>query len=160
MFYCQYSSEIIAYPQKLEGFSDSSVGKEFTCNAADPGSIPGSGRSSRERTGYPLQYSWTSPVAQLIKNPSAMRETWVQSLGWEDPPEKGKSTHSVFSGEFDGVTKNRTQLSDFPFHFQRKTSYKNQLHKISIISYLSHVIICNSSFSHYLLFFLVITFIS
>ena len=44
--------------------------------------------------GYPLQQSWTSFVAQLVKNPPAMRETWVQSLGWKDPLEKGKATHS------------------------------------------------------------------
>ena len=44
--------------------------------------------------GYPLQYSWASLVAQLVKNLPAMRETWVQSLGWEDPLEKGKATHS------------------------------------------------------------------
>ena len=76
------------------GFSDSSVGKESTCNAGDHGSIPGLGRSSREGIGYPLQYSWASLVAQLIKNPLTMRETWVRSLGWEDPLEKGKATHS------------------------------------------------------------------
>ena len=56
--------------------------------------IPGSGRSTGEGIGYPLQYSWASLVAQLVKNPPAMRETWVQSLGWEDPLEKGKATHS------------------------------------------------------------------
>jgi len=39
------------------GFSDSSVGKEAACNAGDPGSIPGSGRSPGEGIGYPLQYS-------------------------------------------------------------------------------------------------------
>ena len=44
--------------------------------------------------GYPLQYSWASLVAQLVKNPPAMQETWVQSLGWEDPLEKGKASHS------------------------------------------------------------------
>ena len=60
----------------------------------DPGSIPGSGRSAGEGIGYPLQYSWASLVAQLVKNPPAMWETWVQSLGWEDPLEKGKTTHS------------------------------------------------------------------
>ena len=43
--------------------------------------------------GYPLQYSWASLVAQLVKNPPAVRETWVQSLGWEDPLEKGKATY-------------------------------------------------------------------
>ena len=46
-----------------------------------------------EGTGYPLQYSWASLVAQLVKNPPAMQETWVQSLGWEDPLETGKATH-------------------------------------------------------------------
>ena len=56
--------------------------------------IPEPGRSAGERIGYPLQYSWASLMAQLVKNPSAMRETWVQSLGWEDPMEKGKATHS------------------------------------------------------------------
>ena len=77
-------------------FSDfsSSVGKESACNAGDPGSIPGSGRSPGEGLGYPLQYSWASLVGQLIKNPPAMWETWVQSLGWEDSLEKGKATHS------------------------------------------------------------------
>ena len=75
-------------------FPDSSIGKESTCNAGDPGLIPGSGRSAGEGTGYPLQYSWASLVAQLVKNPPAMREDWVQSLGWEDPLEKGKAAHS------------------------------------------------------------------
>ena len=57
--------------------------------------IPGSGRSSGEGTGYPLQYSWASLVAQLVKkNLPAMLETWVQSLDWEDPLEKGKAAHS------------------------------------------------------------------
>ena len=65
-----------------------------TCNAGDPCSIPGSGRSAAEGIGYPLQYSWASLLAQLIKNLPAMRETWVWSLGWEDPLEKGKATHS------------------------------------------------------------------
>ena len=76
------------------GFCDSSVGKESTCNAGDPGSIPGLGRSIGKGIGYPLQYSWASLVAQLVKNLSAMQETWAQSLGWEDSLEKGKATHS------------------------------------------------------------------
>ena len=75
-------------------FPDSSVGKESSCNAGDPSLIPGSGRSAGEGIGYPFQYSWASLVAQLVKNPPAMQETWVQSLGWEDPLEKGKATHS------------------------------------------------------------------
>ena len=76
------------------GFPDSSVGKESACNAGDPGSIPGSGRSAGEVIGDPLQYSCAFLVAQMVKNPPAMRETWVQSLGWEDTLEKGKATHS------------------------------------------------------------------
>ena len=75
-------------------FPCSSAGKESTCNAGDPASIPGSGRSAGERIGYPLQYSWASLVAQLVKNPLAMWETWVRSLGWEDPVEKGTAIHS------------------------------------------------------------------
>ena len=56
--------------------------------------IPGSGRSAGEGIAYPLQYSWASLVAQLVKNLLATQEIWVQSLGWEDPLEKGKATHS------------------------------------------------------------------
>ena len=75
-------------------FPNSSVCKESVCNAGDPSSIPGSGRSTGEGIGYPLQYSWVSLVAQLVKNPPAMQEIWVRSLGWEDLLEKGKATHS------------------------------------------------------------------
>ena len=78
------------YP--FSGFPDSSVGKDSAWNAGDPGSIPGLGRSAGEGKGYPLQYS--SLVAQLVKNLPAVCETWVQSLGWEDPLEKWKVTHS------------------------------------------------------------------
>jgi len=53
------------------------------------------GRSPEEEIGYPPQYSWASLVAQMVKNLSTMRETWVQSLGWEDPLEKGMATHST-----------------------------------------------------------------
>ena len=76
------------------GFPGSSAGKESACNAGDSGSIPGSGRSAGDGIGYPLQYSWASLVAQLVKNPPAMWETWVRSLSWEDPLKKGKATHS------------------------------------------------------------------
>ena len=79
------------------GFSSSSVGKESACNAGDSGSIPGLGRSARERIDFPfflLQYTWVSLVAQLVKNLPAMWETWVGSQYWEDPLEKGKATHS------------------------------------------------------------------
>ena len=78
----------------LSLFPGSLVGKESACNAGDPGSIPGSGRSAGEGIGYPLQYSWASLVAQLVGNQRAMWETWIQSLGWDEPPEKGKATHS------------------------------------------------------------------
>ena len=64
-------------PLTLLSFPDSSVGKESACNAGNPGLIPGSERSPGDGIGYLLQYSWASLVAQLVKNPSAMRETWV-----------------------------------------------------------------------------------
>ena len=77
-------------------FLGSSAGKESSCNAGDSGSIPGLGRSTGEGIGYPLQFSWASLVAPLVKNPPALRETWIQFLGWEDPLEKGMTTHSSF----------------------------------------------------------------
>ena len=79
---------------RLKDFPGSSAGKESACNSGDPGLISGSGRSPGEGIGYPLQYSWASLVGQLVKNLPAIRETWVRSLGWEDPLEKGKATHS------------------------------------------------------------------
>ena len=83
------------------GFPDSSIGKESSCNAGDPGSIPGSGRSAGEGIGYLLQYFWASFVVQLVKNLPAMRETWAQPLGWEDPLEEGLATHSsILPGKF------------------------------------------------------------
>ena len=97
----------------VQGFPDSSVGKQSACDAMqelsvrflgreDPlekgeaphSSILGLGRSTGEGTGSPFQYSWASLVAQLVKNLPAMRETWVQSLGWEDPLGKGKANYS------------------------------------------------------------------
>ena len=76
----------------LEGvaisFPHSSGGKESACNAGDPGSIPGLGRSPGEGIVYPIQYSWASLEAQLVKNLLAMQETLVPFLGWEDPLEK------------------------------------------------------------------------
>ena len=76
------------------GFLRSSAGKESACNAGYPGLIPRSGSSPGEGTGYPFQYSWASLVAQMIKNPPAVRETWVQSLGWEDLLEEDLAIHS------------------------------------------------------------------
>ena len=80
--------------QSPMGFPGSSAGKESTCNAGDPGLIPGSGRSPGEGIGYPLQHGWASLVAQMVRNTSAIWETWVQSPGWENPLEKGMATHS------------------------------------------------------------------
>ena len=115
---------------EIWGFPNSSVGKESACNAGDPGSIPRLGRSTGEGIGYLLQDSWTSLVAQLVKNPPPMQETWVQSMGWEDPLEKGKATPVFWPGDstvciFHGVPKSWIRLSvslsvsdfcfDFPF---------------------------------------------
>ena len=86
--------------------------------------IPESGSSPGKGIGYPLQYSWASLVAQLVKNVPAMWENWVQSLGWEDPLEEGMATHSSIlawripmdRGAWwpivHGVAKSRTQVSD------------------------------------------------
>jgi len=86
--------------------------------------IPGSGRSTGEGIGYPLQYSWASLVAQLVRNLPVVQETWVRSLGWEDPLEKGKATQLQYSGldnSMDsivhGVAKSWTGPSDFQFTF-------------------------------------------
>ena len=81
-----------------EGFPGSSkAGKESVCNAGDPSSFPGSGRSPGEGIGYPLQYSWASLVAQTVKNPPTMWETCFQSLGWEDLLEKGHGNPVQYS---------------------------------------------------------------
>ena len=111
------------------GFPGSSAGKESACNAEDPGSVPGWGRSAGEGIGYPLQYSWVSLMAQMVKNPPAMWETWVGSLGWEEPLEEGMATHSsilarriprdrgTWQATVHGVAKSQTRLSNFTFTF-------------------------------------------
>ena len=72
--------------ESIYGFPGSSVGKESACNTGDPGSIPGSGRSSGEGIGYPLQCSGTSLVAQLVKNRLQCRrpgfDPWVRKIPW------------------------------------------------------------------------------
>ena len=78
----------------MGGFHGSSAGIESACNAGDPGSIPGLEKSPGEGISYPLQYPWASLVVQMVKNPPAMREIWLESLGWEDPLEEGMATHS------------------------------------------------------------------
>ena len=60
----------------------------------DTSSIPESGRSPGGGHGNPLQYSWASLVTQLVKNLPAVQDTWVQTLGQEDPLEKGMATKS------------------------------------------------------------------
>ena len=104
------------------GFPCGSAGKESTRNVGDLGSIPGLGRPPGEGKGCPLLYSWAFLVAQLVKNPPAMQETWVQSLGWEDPLEKGKATHSrilawrtPWTVESMG-SQSRTRLRDFHYN--------------------------------------------
>ena len=95
---------------------DSSVHKESACNVGDPGSVPGSGRSPGKGIVYQLQYSWASLVAQLVKNPPAMWETWVGKIPWR---RERLPTLVFWPGEFHGwvhgVTKSRTRLSNFHF---------------------------------------------
>ena len=139
---------ILLYQGKTPGCSP---GKELACNVGDPGSILVSGRSAGEGIGYLLQfllmknwgltsvqvlelfycyycyYYWAFLVAQMVKNLPAMWETWVLSLSWEDPLEKGKATHSSILAwrspwTIHGVTKSRTWLS---FSFARAI---NQIH--------------------------------
>ena len=102
---CQFARAAVTKHYSLSGLNSrkvsvtvlahgSSAGKESACNAGDPSSIPGMGSSPGAGIGYPLQYSWASLVTQRVKNPTAMQKTSVQSLGWEDPLEKGNATHS------------------------------------------------------------------
>ena len=101
------------------GFPDSSVGKEPTCNVGVPGLIPGSERSAGEGTGYPLQHSWASLEAQLVRNPPAMWETWVDpwvgKITWrrERLPFRYSGLENSMDCILHGVAKSRAQLSDF-----------------------------------------------
>ena len=110
-------------PRLLLGFPGSSVGKESTCNAGDPDSIAGLGRSSGEGIGYPLQYSWASLVAQLVKNLPAVQETWFDPWAGKIPRRRERLSTPVFSLEnpmdciVHGVTKSQTRWSNFYFHF-------------------------------------------
>ena len=84
----------------MTGFTDGSVGKESTCHAGDSGSIPGLGRSTGEGTGYPLQYSWTSLVAQLVKNLPGTQGTWIGKIPWR---RERLPTPVFWPGEFHGL---------------------------------------------------------
>ena len=122
------------------GFPGGSDGEESICNAGDPGSIPGSGRSPGEGIGCLLQNAWASLVAQLVKNPPAVRETWVQSLGWEDPLEMGKATHSSILAwripcMVQGVAKSGTRLCDSHLHYPLVSTGGSNLNKTSPGSY-------------------------
>ena len=95
-----FAESITFVSSAVSSFPDSSVVKESACNARDPSSIPGSGRSSREGNGNPLQYSWASLVAQLGKNLPTMRETWVGKIRWR----RERLPTPVFCpGEFQGM---------------------------------------------------------
>ena len=101
-----------------------SVGKECTCNAGDPGSIPGSGRSAGEGIGYPLQYSWASLVVQLVKNRLQWGrpgfDPWVGKIPWK---RERLPTPEFWPEEFHGVAKSQAQLSNFHFHNNKITSH-------------------------------------
>ena len=84
-------------------FPGSSASKQSACSAGDPRSSPRLGRSAGEGIGYPLQYSWASLVDQLVKNLPAMQETWVWSLGWEDPWRERLPTPVFWPGESHGL---------------------------------------------------------
>ena len=97
----------------------SSADKKSVCNT-----IAGLGSSPEEGIGYPLHYSWASLMVQMVKNPLAMWETWVRSLGWEDPLGEGMATHSsilawripmdrgAWWATVHGATKSGTRLSN------------------------------------------------
>ena len=122
------------------GFPNRSAGKEFTCNAGDPGSIPGWGRSPGEGIGCPLKYSWASLVAQLVIESSCNARDLGSIPGLGRPPGKGKSYPLQCSGLENstdyivhGVAKSRTQLSDFHFHFHLPVKWRSASIVISIL---------------------------
>ena len=75
-----------------------SVVAELVKNAGDPSSIPRLGRPPIEGIGYPLQYSWASLVAQMLKSLPIAWETWVRSLGWEESPGERSNYPLQYSG--------------------------------------------------------------
>ena len=118
--------------KETKGFPDRSSGKESACNAGDSCSIPGSGRPPEEGIGYPVLYSWASLVGQLVKNPPAMCEACVWSLGWEDPWDKGKATHaSILAWRIPNsihcivqrIAKSQTWLNNFLFPREIKNKH-------------------------------------
>ena len=129
----------------VRGFPGSSAGKESACNVGDTSSIPGSGRSAGEGIGYPFKYSWASLEAQMIKNLPAMQETWVRSLGWEDPLEKERQPTPVFlPGEFH---EQRSLANYSPCNDKKLTPP-------SPLTYLLHFIYVDPRLTYYCLFHL------
>ena len=113
-----------------KGFPGSSAGKESTCNAGDLGLIPGLGRSPGEVIGYPFQYSWASLVTQLVKNPPAMRKTWVGKIPWR----REQLPTPVFWPGW----QSQTELSDFHFHMTLyNIPYGSHVYSLSLPPYLS-----------------------
>ena len=122
--HCNPDNRWVNGGSRYMGFPGSSAGKEYACDAGDLCLIPGSGWFHGEGIGYPLQYSWASLVGQMVKNVPAMQETWIRSLGWEDPLEEGKATHSsilawrilmdrgAWKAIVQGVAKSQSWLSD------------------------------------------------
>ena len=100
------------------GFPDNSVGKESACNAGDPSSIPGMERSAGEGIGYPLQYSWASLVARLVKNVCNAGDLGsIPGLGRS--PGEGKGYPLQYSGLENSMNciAHVVAKSDFHFHF-------------------------------------------
>ena len=131
----------------IKGFSGSLAGKESACNAEDPGSIPWAGRSPGEGIGYPLQYSWASLVAQTVKNPPAIQETWVRSLGWEDPLEEGMATHSSILAWRIPMDRGVWRATNFSLYFFCFHNYI-QFFPILLLLFLVIISLCISCFFH------------
>ena len=84
------------------GFLSSSAGRKSACDPGDPRSIPGSGSSPGEGIGYPLQYSWASLVAQMVKNCLQCGrpgfDPWIGKIPWR----RNRLSTPVFLGFSDG----------------------------------------------------------
>ena len=114
-------------------FPGSSAGKESACNAGDSGMIPGLERSAGDGIVYPLQYPWASLVAQTVKNPLTIWETWVRSLGWEGNSYPSSILawripwrENSWQAPVHGVAKSPTRLSDFYFTSHRQINLNNK----------------------------------
>ena len=116
----------------LNDFAGSSAGKESACNAGDPGLIPGLGRFTGDEIGYPLQYSWASLAAQMVKNLPAVWETWVWSLHWGDPLEDGMSTHSSIIAW--RIPKDRGAWRAIVYGFAKSQAIKHNTWSYSLVS--------------------------